>query len=169
MNTLLLEEAMITFALIAYLIARDQRRGVAVLLSWLVPGLGHMRLGHRSRGLFLFAIVAALFLAGLVMCDFRAVAPFAAHGEATGRHDVWALAQFFNGLFFAVTAAVTHGSYKVKDMPFYATGCLYTAVAGLLNVLVMLDAWDISAPLPATDLAPVNAAAPAAPKEGASS
>lgn len=146
MNNFLIALAVLTWGWILKLVVDRRQRGLAVGLSWLFPGLGQIYLGHRARGLCLGGIVLAVFIAGCLMCDFRNIAPFAAHGAPSGRHSVWALAQFFTGLPMIVTAAVTHGLYIERSMSYYSVGCLYSAIAGLLNLLLMVDAYDLATP-----------------------
>ena len=45
----------------------------AALLGWLVPGLGHLYVGRGTKGLYFFAVIAATYLGGLLLADFRCV------------------------------------------------------------------------------------------------
>jgi hypothetical protein len=139
---MLLGLAALVLAFFFVLVLQNRRRGVAVILAWIFPGLGHLYLGLKTRGLFLGGIILALFFAGGVMCDFRNIEPLR-------RHDVWALAHFFAGLPAAATAFVTRHLLIEQRRPYYDIGCLYSAVAGLLNLLAMLDAFDQAEPEPA--------------------
>lgn len=125
-----------TLAFIVERIVRNRKAGMAALATWVVPGLGQFLLGHRFRGLLFGSTVVALFLAGLALTDACGVAPF-------GRHDIWAIAQGFAGALFWVAAFVTKGFLQERDLPLYQIGCLYAASAGLLNLLLILDAYDI--------------------------
>jgi hypothetical protein len=147
----------VTIGFIVERIRRDRRSGIAILSGWLVPGLGQVMLGHKTRGIILGGTVVALFLAGLVLTSFCGVAPF-------GRHDIWAIAQGFAGGLFWITALATKGMIQQKDLPLYQIGCLYAASAGLLNLLLLLDVYDIGCLQKAQKLA----AAERAPVEGKS-
>ena len=39
----------------------------AAALAWLLPGLGHLALGERQRGLVLLVAISALYSAGLLI------------------------------------------------------------------------------------------------------
>lgn len=112
-----------------------QRR--AVLLGWLVPGLGHLTIGERRRGLVLGAMIIATFLAGMILADFRNLSPF-------DRHPIWGLAHLFGGALAGIATLATQTLHIEHENPFYNVGCLYSGVATLLNILAMVDAWDLA-------------------------
>ena len=113
-------------------------RGVAAaLLGWLVPGLGHAWLGDRLRaGAFAF-ILLALFFGGIGLRgqvyrpgDGDVLTTLAAVGSA-GLGTPYALAWQFDW---------GRGKYEA---PFFEYGSTFTLAAGLLNILVLLDAFDL--------------------------
>ncbi|MEZ6195023.1 MAG: DUF6677 family protein [Planctomycetota bacterium] len=129
-----------------------QRNGV--VLAWLFPGLGHFYLGERKRGLVLGGMIVATFLVGMILADFRNISPF-------DRHPTWGIAHAFGGLMSGLAALLTKGLLISRENPFYNVGCLYSGVATLLNILAMVDVWDLAgakAKEPAED-APEMAAA----------
>lgn len=113
----------------------------ACLLAWLVPGAGHLYLGRLHRGLALLGALGALFLLGVAL-DARLQ-------FYTGFDDPLAVVisagQVAAGLPYFVARALGYGadSELFKSVT-YEYGLTYTAVAGLLNVLVILDAHDIA-------------------------
>lgn len=48
---------------------------VALVLAWLVPGLGHMLIGQKGRGLLFMICIHALFAAGMLMGGIRVINP----------------------------------------------------------------------------------------------
>jgi hypothetical protein len=109
-----------------------------VLLGWLVPGLGHWAIHERRRAVFFAVQIVALFIAGLVLSDFRAV--------NLDRHPIWALIQVPGGLLSLATALATSRLMIEWDNPWYPFGCLYVGVACLLNLVALCDLYDLTEP-----------------------
>lgn len=119
------------------------RMPIAGLLTWLVPGLGHIYLGDRSRGLVLFVAIAATFWAGVAIGGVKGtVAPHS--------RKLWFVAQLCTGgntlaaygLHYAVDPKSARSAKPVFGGHWASAeiGVHYTGVAGLLNLLVMFDA-----------------------------
>jgi hypothetical protein len=117
----------------------DRRQRLPVLLGWLVPGLGHWIIGEKKRALFFGIQIIVLFLAGLMLSDFRCVSPL-------DRHPIWALTQIPGGALFLLTALLTAGLDLYRDNPYYSVGCLYVGVACLLNLVALCDLYDLTEP-----------------------
>lgn len=113
------------------------------LLSWLVPGLGHLFIGDRARGWILLVTITATFWTGVAV------------GGVTNTIDptqrrLWFAAQMCSGgntvLAWALRGAIERR--PKPDGPVIATGhwmstdigMHYSGIAGLLNLLVILDA-----------------------------
>jgi hypothetical protein len=108
----------------------------AVALAWLVPGAGHLYLRRRGRALLFFLAIGALFALGVAM-DSRL--------EMTLTLDdllasLFSLAQMAVGLPYFVARMLGYQG-EVRSVTF-EYGNTFTAVAGLLNILVLLDAYD---------------------------
>jgi hypothetical protein len=115
---------------------------VAVLLAWLVFGLGHMYLGRRWKAAVLFVLLTAAFVTGLVLS--RAVFfPVDTEAFAWWLGGLGTLAYLWAGLFYAA-ALVLIGAGGAMQLPTYEIGWVAALSAGLLNLLAMLDAWDIA-------------------------
>jgi hypothetical protein len=109
----------------------------ACLLAWIVPGGGHLYLKRIDKGLIFLAGIGALFVLGLAM-DSRLE-------MALGLDDLLAslfsLAQMAIGVPYFLARSLGFEAGKVTSVT-YEYGNTFTAVAGLLNILVVLDAYD---------------------------
>lgn len=116
---------------------------IAGFLSWLIPGLGHIYLGCRVRGLICLVTITATFWTGVAVGSVQAtVAPKA--------RRLWFIAQLCTGGNAMAAYGLHYGvdpesarSRKQSVTPYWASadvGVHYTGVAGLLNLLVILDA-----------------------------
>jgi hypothetical protein len=116
---------------------------IAGLLAWLVPGLGHIFLGERARGLIFLIAITTTFWSGVAIGSVQGtVAPHS--------RKLWFVAQLGTG----GNALAAYGLHRVVSpesamSPAPAilshwlsaeVGVHYTGVAGLLNILVILDA-----------------------------
>ena len=119
--------------------ARPASAVPACLLAWLLPGAGHFYLRRTRKGLVFLAAIGALFVMGLAM-DSRLE-------MAVGLDDILAslfsLAQMAIGLPYFVARMLGYEAGNVTSVTF-EYGNTFTAVAGLLNILVMLDAYDVA-------------------------
>ncbi|HYC77243.1 MAG TPA: DUF6677 family protein, partial [Planctomycetota bacterium] len=98
------------------------------------------KIGRCDRALFFGAPIVAVFLAGLAMSDFRCVSPF-------DRHPIWALIQIPGGGLTIVSAVATWGlRLRGESELLYPVGCLYVAVACLLNLVALCDLYDLTEP-----------------------
>jgi hypothetical protein len=106
--------------------------------AWLIPGLGHFLLGRRGRALILFASIVGMFLLGIAM-----------KGEFFSVHSASYLQTlgFFGQMCVGVPmpAALFFG-YSGGNGFFVSSdyGTAFLVAAGMLNVLTVLDAYDIT-------------------------
>ncbi len=106
--------------------------------AWLIPGFGHFLLGRRWRALILFVSVVAMFSFGLGM-----------RGEFFSRHAASYLQRlgYFGELCVGLAMPVaSFFGYSGGD-PFFVSsdyGTAFLVAAGMLNVLAVLDAYDIA-------------------------
>ncbi len=109
-----------------------------LLAAWLIPGLGHLWQGRRQRGLVLLVTVPLMFGVGLWLGG--RLFPF------EFRQPLVALAAFADlgiGLPYLIATAMNLGAGAVTA-PSYEYGNAFLIVAGLLNMLIVLDAYDIA-------------------------
>src|SRR5262245_49112331 len=111
----------------------------ACLLGFLVPGLGHLFLGRRVKGLVFMGAIGALFLLG-VLLDAR-LSLYVGFGDPLAL--LRSLAQMAIGVPYFLVRALGYGMGAVTSVT-HEYGNTFTEVAGLLNVLVVLDAYDVA-------------------------
>ena len=111
----------------------------ACLLGWLVPGAGHLLLRRTSRGLVFLGAILALFALGVAM-DSRLEVNL---GFDDLLASLFSIAQMAVGAPYFVARALGFEMGDVRSVTF-EYGNTFTAVAGLLNILVVLDAYDVA-------------------------
>jgi hypothetical protein len=121
--------------------AEQTQTGSIVLLglaAWALPGAGHLWLGRRSKGLVFLIALPLMFVIGLVlkgrMFPFDLTEPLVC---------LAALADLGVGLISVAARQMGYGVGDVRAVT-YEYGNAFLIVAGLLNLLVVLDAWDIA-------------------------
>lgn len=124
--------------------ALSPRRGPAPLLAaalaWVFPGLGHFLVGRRGTAVLYAIIVSATFVLGLSFegrlyspepgQPLTILATFAVYGAGLLNLSARLLSSNPGGTILSVT---------------YEYGCAFLLTAGLMNLLLMLDAYDIAA------------------------
>ncbi len=107
-------------------------------IGWLVPGAAHMLLGRREKGVIFLVVLVALFAAGVAL-EGR-IFPIEPREPLVA---LAALADLGIGAPYFVAWALGLGSGTVVAAS-YEYANTYLIVAGLLNALVVLDAYDIA-------------------------
>lgn len=113
-----------------------------VLLAWILPGGGHFLLKRPARGAILGASVAIVFLLGLMMRG----ALFHPEGG-----DLLTMVIFYGGFIGDVLAGILYFltvwlGYSQPDMAGHVHdyGTKFLVAAGLLNLLAIVDAYEIA-------------------------
>ena len=122
--------------------AADQfQTGAVVLLcvaAWAIPGAGHLWLGRRFKGLVFLLALPAMFAIGLALSGrlfpFDFTQPLVV---------LQALADLGIGVPYVLANAMGAGVGDVRAVT-YEYGNAYIIVAGLLNLLVVIDVYDIA-------------------------
>ena len=119
---------------------RTQTGGLVLLslASWAIPGAGHLRLGRRSKGLVFLVALPLMFALGLRIQG--RLFPFDMTEPLVG---LAALADLGIGLTYFLASAFGYGTGDVRAVT-YEYGNAFLVVAGLLNLLVVIDAYDIA-------------------------
>ena len=116
---------------------------LAGILTWAVPGTGHLLIGKSARGLLLGGVVLFMFALGLLL-----------GGHLYGPHnspDIGLLAYVYGfcnlglGLAYAVCLWAGVGLIDQAARATAEYGNIFLIIAGLLNYLSALDAFDIAA------------------------
>lgn len=112
--------------------------GVVATAAWIVPGLGHLILRRWGRALVFFASVAALAGTGILL-----------RGRifTSGNGDLFDLLGFLAdlgaGAFYVAARTVENGGADVS-VAAGDYGTRFFATAGVLNLLCVLDAYQIA-------------------------
>lgn len=119
---------------------------LAALAGWFVPGLGHACLGERRRAVILAVTIGLLWLGGLLIGGLSVF--------DRALHPAWFLGQMLVAPSVAVDYAIqtqvktryphppapgSDNFYEPSYGRVHEQGVLYTALAGLLNLLAVLD------------------------------
>lgn len=126
----------------AHLLARtgDPRRSAAPAwhmgLAWIVPGLGHWVQGRRRRALLVCLALVGLLAAGTWIAEGTNL--------SRERHFYYWAGQFLAGAPAVAAEAVWGGVRLTGDIPWREAGLVMACIAGLLNILAMIDvyAWS---------------------------
>lgn len=114
---------------------------VAGFLAWLVPGLGHIFVGDRVRGIIFLVTIAVTFWTGVAIGGV-------ADSVQPQERKTWFMAQSCTGLHALAAYAWGERVGRGEDEPLEArahwlsmeTGVVYCGISGLLNVLIIIDA-----------------------------
>jgi hypothetical protein len=115
---------------------------VVALAAWLVPGAGYLISGQRARGLTVGIAILSLFVLGCLIGGARVVdAPegFASPFSALMQKP-WFIGQILAGPITLITASIAKApEFVVSHARVNEIGTLYTAIAGMLNLLAIID------------------------------
>jgi hypothetical protein len=119
------------------------RMAIAAIASWVLPGLGHLLVGDRSRGLIFLVAITLTFWTGVAIGGVKnTVSPndrtlWFAGQICAGGHSLATLAWGSR-----IGAPAQTGKYPSSVIGYGRTeevSVVYTAIAGMLNILVILD------------------------------
>ena len=107
---------------------------LGLIMAWLVPGAGHYYLGRRGKAVYYFLLITITFFLGTVLADFCNV--------NIDRFPWHYAGEIFYGSATLAVQQVTR-DFKVEAFNrFLDYGTLITTVAGLLNIVVMVDFFE---------------------------
>ena len=111
---------------------------IIFLLSWLVPGLGHLLQKKTVKAVVFFSGILALLVMGLLMkgkfYDTSVLHPLLLLGF---------IGDLGNGVFYLIIRLNGWAAGDITAVTFHY-GTAYLAAAGLLNFLVALNAFDLA-------------------------
>ena len=106
--------------------------------AWAIPGAGHLLLGRLQKGLTFLVTLTLMFVFGLWLegrlFPIEISQPLVA---------LAAIADLGIGIPFFIARAMGAGAGRVVALS-YEYGNAFLIVAGLMNMLVVLDAFDIA-------------------------
>jgi TM2 domain-containing membrane protein YozV len=105
--------------------------GFAVLLAWAVPGLGHIYQGRRLRGILVFVSLVGCMLLGTWLAE--------GSNLSRERHYYYWGGQLLGGLPAVGLQFLWGAKLVTTQIPYGEAGLVFGSVAGLLNILMMLD------------------------------
>jgi hypothetical protein len=108
------------------------------LTAWAIPGAGHLWLGRRAKGVVLLVALPLMFALGLAI--HGRLAPFDLSDPLV---CLAALADLGIGAFYFLAGPLGYGGGDVRAVT-YEYGNTFLIVAGLLNLLVVIDAYDVA-------------------------
>ncbi len=111
----------------------------AMALAWLFPGLGHFYIGRRRTALAFALIVTLTFLAGI---SFQGRLYSVEPGQPLTLLATFAV--YGAGLLNVAARVLSDNPGGTILSPTYEYGCAFLLTAGLMNLLLVLDAWDIA-------------------------
>jgi hypothetical protein len=114
----------------------------AVALGWLVPGGGHLLLKKTGRGILLMIAVTGMFLCGLMMRGYM-FTPQSGDLLTTLINTGGFIGDLFSGILYLLSAWL---GYNQPDTAGHVHdyGTKFLVTAGLLNILAMVDAFEIA-------------------------
>jgi TM2 domain-containing membrane protein YozV len=108
----------------------------AVLLGWLIPGAGHLAQGRVARGVFCFVLITGMFTIGCVLAEGTNL-------DRTRHFYYWAGQTLLGPTAFVAEYLSGHPLMELR--PRYSdAGVMLASVAGVLNVLLLLDVYGFS-------------------------
>lgn len=115
------------------------RAVVSMLLAWAIPGSGHLYLGRRGRGAAFFAIVVIMFAIGLFVDG-------GLYTIATSRGSLLRMlasyASMGSGFLYFLGSRI--GAVGNTVSATFEYGSTFMLTAGLMNLLLVLDCFDIA-------------------------
>jgi len=121
-------------------IERPPSTALAAIFAWMLPGLGHWWIGHRARGVIFFVVTTVTFWGGIAVGGVRGTV-------TTGENGAWVAAQLCMGpqaiAALSISAKLkkrTDQALLKADWPASNIGVVYAGIAGLLNLLIIVDA-----------------------------
>ena len=139
---------------------------LAVTLGWLIPGAGHLYLGRRRKALALFVLILGTYMAGQAITGFQCV--FYRRSPML-KAQLWFYGQAGAGLPTALFTLLTEPKAETDQRieritddgrvetvvvpgearlrfelrPYFEIGTLWTTVAGLFNLLAVVDVYNL--------------------------
>jgi hypothetical protein len=115
----------------------------AVALGWLIPGGGHFLLKRSGRGLLLLASIVTMFVCGLMMRGAM-FQPQSGDILTTLINTGGFIGDIASGVPYLLSSWLGYNQPDVAGHV-HDYGTKFLVTAGLLNILAMVDAFEIAA------------------------
>lgn len=114
----------------------------AVALGWLIPGGGHFLLKRTGRGLLLLVAITSMFVCGLMMRGYM-FQPLTGDLLTTLINVGGFVGDVAGGILYLLAVWLGYNQVDVAGHV-HDYGTKFLVVAGLLNILAMVDAFEIA-------------------------
>ncbi len=144
------------------------RAPIAGLLTWLLPGLGHLYIGERVRGIIFIVAITCTFWTGVAIGGVKNTI------DPDGR-TAWFAGQICAGGHTLVALTISRFvADPPESEPYLRIGygpseeisVVYTGICGMLNILIIFDVLVRADRRGAGAAAPVRAAPATVPRRG---
>lgn len=116
---------------------------LVALAGWVLPGSGYWLIGQRARALTVGVTILVLFVLGLLIGGVKVIDPPASISSPLNAvmQKPWFVGQILAGPVTLVSASIGKGEgFHASYARMNEIGTLYTAIAGMLNLLAIIDA-----------------------------
>ena len=113
---------------------------ICAILAWLIPGMGHLTQRRTLRGILGGIIVLSMFVLGSAIGGHIYSVTDTTEGHLS---SLFGLCDLGSGLVYFISKVA---GFAASEQPQRATaeyGSVFLMVAGLLNLILALDAFDI--------------------------
>ena len=115
----------------------------AVALGWLIPGGGHLLLKRNGRGMLLMVSVTGMFVCGLMM-QGAMFQPQTGDLLSTLINTGGFIGDICSGVLYLLTVCFGYSQLDTAGHV-HDYGTKFLVTAGLLNLLAIVDAYEIAA------------------------
>ncbi len=108
---------------------------LAMILGWCIPGAGHWIIGSRGKAVFFFIMIMTTFAVGVWLADFRNV-------KYDDNEFYWVGQLGCGAILLIANVFVGYPPHGKMPIEWYEIGLLYICVAGMLNVVLLLNLFN---------------------------
>lgn len=116
-----------------------ERAAKAMLVALLIPGAGHYFLGRRKRAGAFLVIVTLLFTTGLAVGGGLYILAESRHSTLATLASIGSMGS--GALYLLARLTGPHGEIAAHTFEY---GRMFTLSAGLMNLLLVLDCYDLA-------------------------
>lgn len=115
---------------------------LAGLAAWIIPGLGHIVQGRFLRGILGGAMILSMFLLGILVGGHIYGLKDSSEGLLS---SLFGLCDLGSGILYLLARLLGLAANERPEQATSEYGSVFLMVAGLLNLILALDAFDIRA------------------------